>query len=116
MSKRLLGATAAAALSAAALVVAGPATSAQAACNNDFVGGPNNSSGSLQAKSGAVWHYGPGGDYCTLPSRTGLAYVWCYTKSASGNFWYLARDASSSQLGWIWAGWVSSTSGSINHC
>jgi hypothetical protein len=87
-----------------------------AACNNNFVGGPNNSSGSLQAKSGAVWHKGPGGNYCTLTSRSGLAYVWCYTTSASGNFWYLARDNSSSQLGWIWAAYVTSTSGSIKHC
>lgn len=116
MSKRLLGATAAAALSAAALVMAGPTTSAQAACINDFISGPNNSSGTLQAASGAVWHKGPGSDYCTLPSRTGTAGVWCRTTSASGNVWYLARDISSSQLGWIWAGHVSSTSGTINHC
>lgn len=116
MSKRLLGATATAALSAAALAMAGPATSAQAACNNDFVGGPNNSSGSLQAKSGAVWYKGPGGNYCTLPSRSGLAYVWCTTHSSNGNVWYLARDNSSSQLGWIWAGYVTSTSGSIKSC
>jgi len=116
MSKRLFGATAAVALSAAALVMAGPATSAQAACNNDFVGGPNNSSGSVQVQSGAVWHKGPGGNYCTLPSRSGLAYAWCYTTSASGNFWYYIRDASSSELGWVWAGYVNSTSGSIHHC
>ncbi|MEO7263090.1 MAG: hypothetical protein ABI047_17830 [Jatrophihabitantaceae bacterium] len=117
MSKRLLAGAAAAALSAAAMVMAGPATSAQAACDNNFISGPNNSSGTLQAAGGAVWHKGPGGNYCTIPSQSGLAYVWCYTTNpSSGQLWYLARDADTSRLGWIWSSYVNSTSGSINHC
>jgi hypothetical protein len=119
MRKRLFAAIAATCMASLGLIAV-PATSANAAvaasCTDNFISGPNNSSGSLQAQSGAVWHKGPGGNYCTIPSRSGLAYVWCYTKSSNGNFWYLARDASSSQLGWIWAGYVTSTSGSINHC
>lgn len=120
LRKRLLAAIAATCMTSLGLMAV-PAASATAsvaaACNNNFVGGPNNSSGSLQAQSGAVWHRGPGGNYCTLEPRSGLAYVWCYTKNtSSGNFWYLARDHSSSQLGWIWAGYVTSTSGSINRC
>lgn len=117
MRKRLIAAAAAGCLSL--LGVALPATSADAsvqACTDNFISGPNNSSGSLQAQSGAVWHKGPGGNYCTIPSRSGLAYIWCWTYSSNGNVWYLARDNSSSQLGWIWAGYVTSTSGSKNRC
>ncbi|MCE6995393.1 hypothetical protein LZG04_11320 [Saccharothrix sp. S26] len=119
MRKHLLAALAAISMTSLGLMAA-PAASANAsvaaACDNNFIGGPNNSSGSLQAQSGAVWHKGPGANYCTIPSQSGLAYVWCYTTSSSGNFWYLARDSNTSQLGWIWAAYVNSTSGSINHC
>lgn len=123
MTKRLLAATA-----AAAALMAAPATSAQAqvtapgapaqvtACNNDFVGGQNNSSGTLSVPSGATWRKGPGEGYCALTSRSGLAYAWCKKFNSAGNLWYLARDASSSQLGWIWAGNINGTSGTINNC
>lgn len=119
MVKRLFAALAAIcmiSLGSMAVTATSANASVAAACDANFVGGSNNSSGSLQAQSGAVWHKGPGANYCTIPSQSGLAYVWCYTTSASGNFWYLARDSNTSQLGWIWAAYVTSTSGSINRC
>jgi hypothetical protein len=88
-----------------------------AACTDNFISGPNSSSGSLQVRSGAVWHKGPGGEYCQIPPRSGLAWIWCWTYSRDdGNVWYLVRDHSSSELGWVWAGYVTSTSGSKNRC
>ena len=88
----------------------------QRACNNDFQSGPNNSSATLQAMASSPYRKGPGANYCSFGNHEGLAYIHCRKQSDAGNPWYLARDSNSGTVGWIWAGNVSSTSGTIKNC
>ncbi|GAA0598047.1 hypothetical protein HPO96_20950 [Kribbella sandramycini] len=97
-------------------VAAGTAAAGSSACNNTVVGGPNNSNGFLQAKAGSPYRKGPGASYCAYSNREGTGAIWCTKRSADGNPWYLARDTSSGVVGWIWAGNVTSTTGTINNC
>lgn len=110
------GLATAAVVASVGLAGASTAQAREAACNDNFVGGTNNSGASLQAASGSAYRKGPGAGYCNMGNREGLAYIWCTKRSADGNPWYLARDNSSGVLGWIWAGNVISTSGTIRNC
>lgn len=67
-----------------------------------------NKTGYLYTNGSVPYHNGPGGNCSVYSNRSGKAYIWCQKYNTYGQLWYYARDESSSVLGWVWSGNVSS--------
>ncbi|MGW7083425.1 hypothetical protein ACWGH2_07985 [Streptomyces sp. NPDC054871] len=112
------GALLGASLVAAGATNAGASVADTAADICSFHVAINNSSGVAHLRENVWLKKGP---YASCGDsghifKGGKFYVWCITNNTYGNAWYYGREAGTDEKGWVYAGNLNVSSGSLNKC